>query len=92
MGIANEWNPPPSLQKKVYTMVDTVVYTAEERMLKIGEFSRVARVTVKTLHLYDRLGLLRPAQVEDMTGYRLHPPPTSPPQPHPRAQRFGILP
>ncbi len=72
MGIANEWNPPPSLQKKVYTMVDTVVYTAEERMLKIGEFSRVARVTVKTLHLYDRLGLLRPAQVEDMTGYRLY--------------------
>jgi hypothetical protein len=51
MGIANEWNPPPSLQKKVYTMVDTVVYMAEERMLKIGEFSRVARVTVKTLHL-----------------------------------------
>lgn len=41
-------------------------------LLKIGEFSRLARVTVKTLHLYDRLGLLPPAQVDLDTGYRLY--------------------
>ena len=31
-------------------------------MLKIGEFSRLSRVTVKTLHYYDGIGLLNPSQ------------------------------
>jgi hypothetical protein len=30
-------------------------------MLKIGEFSRLSQVTVKTLHHYDDLGLIKPA-------------------------------
>ena len=34
-------------------------------MLKIGEFSRLSQVTVKMLHHYDDLGLLRPAQAGD---------------------------
>ncbi len=41
-------------------------------MLKVSEFSRLGRVTVKALHLYDRLGLLVPAQVDEPTGYRLY--------------------
>ncbi|MFN2189447.1 MAG: MerR family transcriptional regulator, partial [Candidatus Promineifilaceae bacterium] len=43
-----------------------------EGMLKIGEFSRLSEVTVKTLHHYDELGLLRPAHIDRFTGYRYY--------------------
>src|SRR5262249_11828576 len=36
----------------------------------IGAFARVAQVSVRTLHHYDDIGLLRPAQVDPQTGYR----------------------
>jgi len=39
-------------------------------MFKIGEFSRLSQVPVKTLRYYDEIGLLRPAEVDDFTGYR----------------------
>ena len=35
-----------------------------------GEFARRARLSVKALRLYDRIGLLRPAEVEPGNGYR----------------------
>jgi DNA-binding transcriptional MerR regulator len=41
-------------------------------MLKIGEFSRLSQVTVKTLHHYDEIGLLKPASVDRFTGYRYY--------------------
>ena len=41
-------------------------------MLKIGEFSRLSQVTVKTLHHYDEIGLLKPAQVDPFTEYRYY--------------------
>lgn len=41
-------------------------------MLKIGDFSKVAQVSVKTLRYYDELGLLRPAWVDRYTGYRYY--------------------
>jgi DNA-binding transcriptional MerR regulator len=41
-------------------------------MLRIGDFSRLARVTIKTLHHYDEAGLLRPAYVDSQTGYRYY--------------------
>jgi DNA-binding transcriptional MerR regulator len=41
-------------------------------MLKIGEFSRLSYVTVKTLRYYDQLGLLKPAEVDRFTGYRYY--------------------
>ena len=37
----------------------------------VKEFARRAGVTVRTLHLYDRLGLLKPAALTD-SGYRLY--------------------
>jgi DNA-binding transcriptional MerR regulator len=40
--------------------------------LKIGEFSRLARVSVKALRLYDRLGLLKPVRTEELSGYRYY--------------------
>lgn len=39
-------------------------------MFRIGEFSRLAQVTVKALRLYDELGLLVPTHVDRQTGYR----------------------
>ncbi|MBC8496712.1 MAG: MerR family transcriptional regulator, partial [Chloroflexi bacterium] len=41
-------------------------------MLKIGDFSKLSRVTVKTLRYYDEIGLLKPAQVDRFTGYRYY--------------------
>ena len=41
-------------------------------MLSIGEFSKICKVTVKTLRYYDRIGLLKPVHVDDMTGYRYY--------------------
>ena len=39
-------------------------------MFKIGEFSKVSQVTVKTLRYYNQIGLLQPAEVDRFTGYR----------------------
>lgn len=39
---------------------------------KIGEFSKLCRVTVKTLRHYEELGLLKPAEVDEWTGYRYY--------------------
>jgi predicted transcriptional regulator YdeE len=41
-------------------------------MLKIGEFAKKSQMTVKTLRLYDRLGLLKPAWIDRFTGYRYY--------------------
>jgi DNA-binding transcriptional MerR regulator len=41
-------------------------------MFRIGEFSRITRVTVDTLRYYDALGLLKPANVDPFTGYRYY--------------------
>lgn len=41
-------------------------------MLKIGEFSRLSQVTVKTLHHYDEIGLLKPSQTDQFTSYRYY--------------------
>jgi len=41
-------------------------------MFKIGEFSKLSRVTVKTLRYYDEIGLLKPAEVDRFTSYRYY--------------------
>lgn len=41
-------------------------------MYRIGMFSKLARVTVKTLHHYDEVGLLAPAHVDEENGYRYY--------------------
>lgn len=40
--------------------------------LKIGEFSKLCRVTIKTLRHYEELGLLCPAEIDDYSGYRYY--------------------
>ena len=41
-------------------------------MFKIGDFSGLGRVTVRTLRHYDDLGLLRPAKIDEESGYRFY--------------------
>lgn len=41
-------------------------------MYKIGEFSKISFVTVQALRHYDDIGLLKPAKVEPVTGYRYY--------------------
>jgi DNA-binding transcriptional MerR regulator len=41
-------------------------------MLKIGDFSRLGQVSVDTLRHYDTLGLLKPMEVDPLTGYRYY--------------------
>jgi DNA-binding transcriptional MerR regulator len=41
-------------------------------MLKIGDFSRISQVSVEALRHYDTMGLLKPAVVDQMTGYRYY--------------------
>jgi len=39
-------------------------------MLKIGDFSQLAQVSVRALRIYDEMGLLKPVHVDKFSGYR----------------------
>jgi len=41
-------------------------------MIRIGDFSKLSRVSVKTLRYYDATGLLKPVHVDPFTGYRFY--------------------
>ena len=41
-------------------------------MLKIGEFSKLSRVSIRMLRHYDDIGLLKPAETDNFTGYRFY--------------------
>jgi len=41
-------------------------------LLSIGRFGRLSGLTVKALRHYDEIGLLRPARVDEWTGYRYY--------------------
>src|SRR5512138_1713191 len=41
-------------------------------MIRIGDFSKLSRVSAKTLRYYDEMGLLRPVEVDAFTGYRIY--------------------
>lgn len=41
-------------------------------MLKIGDFSKISRVSIKTLRYYDEIGLLKPSQIDRFTAYRYY--------------------
>lgn len=56
-----------SFNLNILTMFDN-----NKDLLKIGEFSQLSQVTVKTLHHYDTIGLLNPAYIEPSSGYRYY--------------------
>ena len=41
-------------------------------MLTIGQMSKVCGVSVKTLHHYDKIGLLKPQKTDEANGYRYY--------------------
>ncbi len=53
-------------------MVVAAVSPAPDPLLPIGRFARSCRLSVKALRHYDELGLLRPATVDRVTGYRYY--------------------
>ncbi|MCT7357082.1 MerR family transcriptional regulator [Streptomyces sp. 15-116A] len=55
-------------------MDDGVDEGVDEELLSIGAFAARARLSAKALRLYDRLGLLAPAHVDPVTGYRYYRP------------------
>jgi effector-binding domain-containing protein len=41
-------------------------------MIRIGDFSKLSQVSIKTLRYYDEMGLLEPVEVDRFTGYRFY--------------------
>ncbi len=41
-------------------------------MYKIGEFSKIVDIPVRTLRYYDEYGILQPKEVDEFTGYRYY--------------------
>lgn len=41
-------------------------------MFKIGEFSKIALISVSQLRYYDEVGLLKPTKIDEWTGYRYY--------------------
>lgn len=41
-------------------------------MLSIGQFSKICMVSIKTLHYYDKIGLMAPVDTDEFTGYRYY--------------------
>lgn len=41
-------------------------------MLKIGDFSKLSRISIRMLRHYDEIGLLHPSEVDHFTGYRYY--------------------
>ncbi|MGW3580324.1 MerR family transcriptional regulator [Streptomyces rubiginosohelvolus] len=50
------------------------VGSASGELVTIGEFARLSRLSAKALRRYDELGLLRPALVDQVNGYRYYDP------------------
>ncbi len=50
------------------------VGAAGGELVTIGEFARLSRLSAKALRRYDELGLLRPALVDPVNGYRYYDP------------------
>lgn len=40
--------------------------------MQINEFAKLTSVSVRTLHYYDEIGLLKPAEVDEWSGYRFY--------------------
>ena len=41
-------------------------------MFKIGDFSKLTRVSIRMLRYYDEIGIFKPAKIDDFTGYRYY--------------------
>lgn len=63
-------NPPSSSDSfKDFLLNEESKYLG---MFRIGDFSQLGQVSIRTLRLYDEMGLLKPAEVDDFTDYRYY--------------------
>lgn len=58
------------LHWKVYTHI--MLWIGDGNLFKISAFSRLSKVSLKTLRYYDRIGILKPRKVDHDTGYRYY--------------------
>jgi len=45
-----------------------------EVLLRIGEMADMFEISVRTLHLYDKIGLFKPEYIDESSGYRYYTP------------------
>ena len=64
----------PRVQHSSVSMntLNAILNGKEVPMFKIGEFSKLVRVSARMLRHYDKYGLFHPAEVDRFTGYRLY--------------------
>jgi len=69
-GLTLTWEEATYLKSRAVAHYDEGVRGVEE--VSIGEFARRSLLSVKALRLYDELGVLKPARVDDASGYRFY--------------------
>jgi len=69
-GLTLTWEEATYLKSRAVAHDDEGVRGVEE--VSIGEFARRSLLSVKALRLYDELGVLKPARVDDASGYRFY--------------------
>ena len=65
-------NSPPGGDSSSRHSYNVPMSVAMHSLVRIGRFSRLAHVSIKTLRFYDSIGLFRPACVDPHSGYRLY--------------------
>ena len=45
-----------------------IIFKGGVKMLKIGEFSKLTNISVRMLHHYDEIGLLKPIKIDAQNG------------------------
>ena len=40
--------------------------------MTVNEFAKLSGISVRTVHYYDRIGLLKPAFINELNGYRFY--------------------
>ena len=74
-GSASSWPPTASrVPGGLDLSLGGTLRVVTVKLLTIGEFARLARLSPKALRLYDELGLLRPFRVDEWSGYRYYAP------------------
>lgn len=61
-------------QVTVYKQQSTPIRSVVHGYLNIHQFATICRTTVRTIRFYDKKGLLKPASVDQFTGYRYYHP------------------
>ncbi len=56
----------------MYEGTSTYPTARNETMFRIGDFSKLSRVSIKTLRYYDEIGLLKPHDIDRFTRYRYY--------------------